>query len=477
MRKDKVKYLGKNTLIFTISSFGTKFLSFLLVPLYTNVLTTSEYGMVDIMNTTAILMIYIFTINISDAVLRFGLEKKNERVEVLNYGFQVLLKGSVLLGFVMFIVQSVHVFNYSYAFYTFIFSYFFWTALYEILTNFLRAIDKMKEVAIAGIVSSLIMILSNIFGLLIFKTGVFGYLFAQFFGPLVSCVYCLYIINMNVSLKEIFRNSCCLSIKKEMRKYSVPLIFNSISLWINAYLDRYFVVGMCGSDANGLYAVAGKIPTILTTCYTVFTMAWNISAIKDFDSKDSDGFISQTYEVYSSLLVIVCSCIIICNVPLAKILYAKDFFEAWKYSSIMLIYVMFNAFTAFMGSLFSAIKKTRVIAITTVISALVNIVLNIILIPKFEITGAAIATVICYVVMWGIRYFILKNYMDFKINIKRDCVAYFLLIIQVVFEHLDNHFYLGQFCVLFVLSYLYKDLIKYFFELVFKYLRKEKLTL
>ena len=72
---DKYKYLGKNTIIFALSSFGTKFLSFLLVPLYTNVLSTSEYGIADLITTTATLAIFVLTINISEAILRFALNK------------------------------------------------------------------------------------------------------------------------------------------------------------------------------------------------------------------------------------------------------------------------------------------------------------------------------------------------------------------------------------------------------------------
>lgn len=87
---------------------------------------------------------------------------------------------------------------------------------------------------------------------------------------------------------------------------------------------------------------------------------------------------------------------------------------------------MFNALTAFIGSLFSAMKETKVIAVTTIISAVVNIVLNLMLIPKYGILGAAIATVACYVVMWSIRYLILSNMMTFDIQIKNIylCIYY-----------------------------------------------------
>lgn len=455
MKNKKYKYLGKNTLIFTISSFGTKFLSFFLVPLYTNVLTTKEYGIIDIINTSGILMTYIFTLNISDAVLRFAIEQKNEHEKILKYGIYVLLKGSLLLLVSLCLFKYLNIITWNKTYLFFMFLFYFSTALYQILSNYLRAIDKMTEVAVTGIVTSLVMIVCNIYFLLVVKYGMIGYLLAQIIGPLIASVYILWIIKD--SLIETIASKVDHSIKKEMVAYSIPLIFSSISLWINAYLDRYFITLMIGSSENGIYAMAGKIPTILTTCYTVFSLAWNISAIKEFDAKDEDGFISTTYELYNSLLTMVCSGLILINVPLAKILYAGDFFVAWKYSSIMLIYVMFNALTAFFGSLFSAMKKTKVIAMTTIISAVVNIVLNLVLIPKYGILGAAIATVACYVVMWSVRYLILRDMMTFDIPIKKHLVIYTLLILQVVFEHFDNHLYVGQIAVILLLLYINRD--------------------
>lgn len=455
MKNKKYKYLGKNTLIFTISSFGTKFLSFFLVPLYTNVLTTKEYGIIDIINTSGILMTYIFTLNISDAVLRFALEQKNEHERVLKYGIHILFKGSLLLLASLCLFKYLNIIKWSKTYLLFMFLFYFSTALYQILSNYLRAIDKMNEVAIAGIVTSLVMIVCNIYFLLVVRYGMIGYLLAQIIGPFIASFYILWIIRD--SLVETIVSDVDSNIKKEMVAYSIPLIFNSISLWINAYLDRYFITLMLGSSENGIYAMAGKIPTIMTTCYTVFSLAWNISAIKEFDKKDEDGFISTTYELYNSLLIMVCSGLILINLPLAKILYAGDFFVAWKYSSIMLIYVMFNALTAFFGSLFSAMKKTKVIAMTTIISAIVNIVLNLILIPKYGILGAAIATVVCYVVMWSVRYLILRDMMTLNIPIKKHLLMYLLLVLQVIFEHFNNHFYIGQIIVIFMLLFINRD--------------------
>lgn len=78
LNKSKYSYLIQNTLLLTLSSFGSKLLSFFLVPLYTNVLSTAEYGISDIITTSSTLLVYTLTLHIGSAVLRFGIDK-NEK--------------------------------------------------------------------------------------------------------------------------------------------------------------------------------------------------------------------------------------------------------------------------------------------------------------------------------------------------------------------------------------------------------------
>ncbi len=452
--ESKYKYLGKNTLIFAINSFGTKILSFLLVPLYTNILSTEEYGVADLITTTATLMMYLFTINVADAVLRFTLDKKTDPDEILSYGSRVTMIGSLLLILTMILVWWSGLVPWDDSYYLYVFGFYFFTASYQLLTNYLRAIDDVKAVAIAGIISSLSMILCNILFLVVVRIGITGYLLALIIGPFCGSLYSL--LRIKLPLRVYFRKTCDAATRKAMRAYCIPLIFNNIALWINAFLDKYFVTAICGVDQNGIYAVAYKIPTILSICYTVFSQAWNLSAIKEFDKDDKDGFFSDTYRVYNSLIVCICSGLILINVPLARLLFAKDFFEAWNYSSVLLISVMFNAMTAFLGSIFSAVKKSRIIAVTTLISAAVNTVLNALLIPVIGVQGAAIATAACYVVMWAVRYVVIRRYITLRITLWRDIIAYCLLCGQVVLEHLNGHCYIGQIAVLLAILLLYR---------------------
>ena len=478
----KLKYLGKNTALFAISSFATKILSFFLVPLYTSTLTTSEYGTADLITTTATLLVFVLTINIADSVTRFTLDVQNgvdrnkvvegkkivkhstgavsarmEQQAILSYGNRIITIATLVCTLVLGILCWSGLVAWPAYYYIFLLLYFFSSAFYQMMANYLRGTDKVSSVAIAGVIAGFSSIACNVIFLLGLKWGIIGYLLAMVMGPLIASGYC--VVVAGAPLKTYLVNTCSDLMRREMRRYCVPLIFNNVALWINAFLDRYFVTAICGVDQNGVYSVASKIPTILSTGYSIFGQAWNLSAIKEFDPEDKDGFFGKTYSVYNATMVILCSVIILFNVPLARFLYAKDFFEAWRYSSVLLISIMFNALTMFVGSVFAAVKKTKVIAWTTVISAICNTILNSLLIPVMGPLGAAIATAAAYGVMWTVRMIYSRRFIHFKTNLVRDCLMYGVVCLQVICEHLQGHFYIGQVGCLMILIIVYRKTI------------------
>ena len=447
---NKYRYLYKNTAIFAVSSFSTKILSFLFIPIYTAVLTTTEYGTADLINTTGILLIYILTVNIADSVLRFSIEKVEDSEKILSFGIKVLFTGTIICALLLGLACYVELSNWPVIYYVFIFLFFVSSAFYQIMTNYLRGIDKVSAVAVSGVISSGVIIGSNILFLVVIKVGILGYLISMVTGPIVASIYCIFAAKKTI--RQMFFSKLEKATQIGMLKYCMPLIFNNIALWINGSLDKYFVTGICGTAETGIYSVAVKIPHILDTCIIVFCQAWNLSAIKEFDPEDKDGFFSKTYNVYGAVMAVGCSMIIIMNIPLARFLYSDDFFIAWRYSSILVIATMFNTLTAFIGSIFSAARSTHIIATTTILSAVINTILNIILIPKLGPSGAAIATVIAYFAMWQIRLLYLKKIMRLNYNFLKNIVTYALLVLQVIFEHHLNHFYVGQImCVCFLM--------------------------
>ena len=91
------KYLLKNIGLLTLSNFATKLLTFLLVPFYTNVLTTTEYGTYDLFYTTVSVLVPILTLNIQDAVTRYAIDKKFSRDAIVTTAGRYLIAGSLII--------------------------------------------------------------------------------------------------------------------------------------------------------------------------------------------------------------------------------------------------------------------------------------------------------------------------------------------------------------------------------------------
>lgn len=468
----KYNYLAKNTLLFAISSFASKILVFLLVPFYTSVLSTEDYGTADFITITATLLIYVLTINICDAVLRFAIDRKQDREKCLKYGLIIWLKSCIALAGLLVLCFFIKLFDIEGYCYIYIFAYYFVTALYQILSNYLRAIDRVAAVAISGIITTVVMVGLNILLLIVFKWGIMGYLLSMVLGTLASCIYSLYA--MRDRLKALIECKSDKEIFRQMRSYSMPLVFNNVGWWMNTSIDKYFIIGLINRGANGIYAVAQKIPTVMSMLHLIFSQAWNLSAIKEFDKDDSDGFFSKTYGCYNAFLVMVCSGLVLINIPLAKVLFRKEFFAAWSFSSVLLISIVFNSLGGFLGSVFSAVKDTKIYAVSTVIAAAVNCLLNAILIPLIGLMGAAVATVVSFFVIWLIRLLCTRKYITWKHNFSKDIIAYLLLIIQVTAEHLFSFHYIVQIAVFVILFAMYAKLLIPLAVMTLKKLMKHK---
>ena len=213
--------------------------------------------------------------------------------------------------------------------------------------------------------------------------------------------------------------------------YSAPLAINSVAWWINTASDKYIITFFCGAAINGIYSVAYKIPTILSTFQTIFYNAWSVSAITEFDKDDKDGFIGNIYSLYMCVSTVGCSVILIFNKLLASILYAKDFYEAWRCVPFLLLGVAFNGIALFEGCLFTAVKKTKDVSKTTLVGAIVNTIANFALIPFFSSIGAAFATMIGYFTVWLVRTFSLQKIIRMKVNWVKQAICIAILFVQV----------------------------------------------
>lgn len=419
----------KNIGLLTVSNFATKLLSFFLVPLYTNILSATEYGAYDLFNTTIGVLLPILTLDIQDSVMRFALDKKYDKDALVTISIRYMLTscGIVVVGLVINGMFGFSKIGKQYAIYFFLM--YFVQAFSGIVLAYTRGIDKIVELSVSSVIASAVTIGCNVLFLVRFKWGLIGYFLANIIGPLIQCFYLMIRVHMfyNIHLIRSYSRE-----RREMLEYCRPLIANSIAWWINSASDRYIVIFFCGLAENGIYSVASKIPSILNIFQSIFNQAWTLSAVKDFDAEDKNKFFTNTYEMYNCLMVLMCSVIISMDKILAKFLYAKEFYVAWKYVPWLTIAIVFGALSGYIGGLFSAIKNSKIFAQSTAIGAAINIVLNVVLTPWIGALGASIATMICYFVIWIIRYWHLKKFVKIKINLGRDIFSYTMLMAQAI---------------------------------------------
>lgn len=426
---EKYKDLSKNTLLFAISNFGSKFISFFLVPLYTYTLSKSDYGTLDLVNTTVSLLIPILTLNIQDAVLRFSLDQNYDKTKVISVGIKISLITTLLL------TSSVAILKYYiklpladlYLYYLLL-SYAIGT-FQNILSMYLRAKNEIKCITICSILNSFISCILNLLLLLYYKLGIIGFLIANTLGHIFSIIY----MYLQGKVYKDFSINSSPQLTKEMIAYSSPLTLNTLSWWINNASDRYILTSFCGVTINGIYAVSYKIPSILTVFQTIFYNAWSISAIKEFNKEDSDGFIGKMYSYYSCISFVGCSLLMLINQYLAKFLFSNDFFEAWLYVPPLLVGNVFNGISLFEGCLFTAVRQTKEVSVTTIFGAITNTILNLTLIPYLGAMGAAIATMIGYLTIWSVRTIKLGRIISMKVSWKQQIMLIILLMIQCIF--------------------------------------------
>lgn len=451
--KKKVKYLLKNIFLFMISGFVPKLLSFLLIPIYTSSLSRTDYGIFDLITTTVSLLIPIFTLDIQDAVLVFSMDKEYKNDEVFSFALKINLIGFIPIVFITLIVIFLNIFNINLFFYLFFIVYYIITALSNSVNLFCKGIDKVKTIIISTIINSFLTLILNILLLKVFKIGILGYLIANSLGMLAALIFSV----LNAKLYNYIKVSHNKVLHSNMIKFSIPLIFSVIAWWINNASDRYILTLISGISISGLYAISYKIPNILTIFQNVFFQAWSISAIKEYEKNDSDGFVGKMYTILNFVLCLMCSIIMILNVFFAKILYVGDFFDAWIYVPPLLLSVVFNAMSLFLGSIFTAVKDTKTLSVSTVIGAIMNTLLNIFLIKRFSAYGAAIATVFGYFVVLLIRNIIVKKHINMKTSYKKNYFSYLLLVFQIVLAYYGNKYLLFQLFVVVSIIVLYKD--------------------
>ena len=430
---NKYKTLLKDTFIFSIGNLGSKIILFLLVPLYTNYLTTEEYGIAELVTTFSQLVIPFAGICINDAVIRFALKFDEKKENVLATAFCVFIFS---FGFTLTALPLLHIYKPIAPWRYFLAVQIILTTISETEKSYLKAKNQNTLFSIISILQTLVLAVTNIILLTCQHLGIQGYLAANNaalgFTTIVSFL-------MGRMYRDLRNGKVDWSLLKRMLLYSAPLIFNNISWWAIHSSDKIMIEIMVGAGALGLYTAATKIPSLINVIISIFTQAWGISTIKEVEKDKDKSFFSSVFKIYALLCFgagIIFTTII---KYFMRIYVGSSFIEAWKYTPLLLSAAVFYAISSYYGSLYAAYQKTVNSMISTVICAIINIVVNFLFIRVVGTWGAIIGTVVSYIVIAHVRMIDMRRIVDIAINYRIYVINCILLLLQAILVSLDWH--------------------------------------
>lgn len=426
------KYLLKNTAIFTIGSFSTKLISFLLVPLYTNALTSDQYGVADLVTTLCTVMAPILILNVSDGIMRFALDKDADHIKIMSVGLTVL--GIALIAGLLIIPISVIIDQLS-SYAGLIYLYTLSLAGSQIFLYYLRGRERLVEYAIGNIIQTASIALLNIVFLLKFDLGLFGYFMSYIVASGITILYAFFAGD----ILEVIQNFCFdTSLAKRMVSYSIVLVPNTFLWWIINSSDRVFVTAMIGVSANGIYAVSYKIPTAVSVIASIFNQAWSYSAIHENESSDRDQYASKMYSLLLTASILTGIGLLLVMKPLMKALVEDSYFDAWQYTSPLIIGNVFMTTGTYLSSWYTVNKDSKGFVFSAACGALVNVTFNLVLIPLYGVMGSAVATLVSMFAVFLYRAIDVRKYITIQLINRRQALAYILLFLSGITVYLEG---------------------------------------
>lgn len=408
------KDLIKNTGILMIAKISTQFVSFMLLPLYTALLSTSEYGEIDIYTSLTMIIIPFLTLQLEMGLFRFFITETSEesRTKIITTSFCII---SVILciASVIYWVCTVWL-NLKYG--NYIFAFYITQTISTVLLQVCRAYGNNKAYGVASFISSALAICLNVLFIAGLRWKVEGILLSSTIAQFVSALYI-------VIVTQVFRyfdfQSFDKSTGKKLLNYSVPLVFNQISSWAINYSDRMVVLLAWGTGTNGIYSLANKFSNITNTFFNVFNIAWTENVVRCMDDKDSSDYISRMfYLIYNVYFALITG--IINLLPFVfSLLVNENYYEAYGQVPVLLLSICFSGMAATIGSVYIAYNRTKEVSITTVLAGVCNIVVHLALLRSCHLYAASVSTLVSFALLFAYRYIFARKFFKLKITFRK----------------------------------------------------------
>lgn len=445
---NKYKKLAMNTIVFAIGNFGSKILVILLTRLYSNNINPADSSTKELLEITANFLLPIFTFSMTEAVIRYGLDKKYKKQEVFTTSMTLNFMGLLIMLLIFPILKLIPFLSFIDGYSILLLVYVCTSAIRSMCAQFVRAKGHVKLYSLDGILATLTLFIGNVIFISKLHWGVKGFMLSVIFSDLFSAVFLFLIANLKKYLNRKYYNK---KLAWNMMRFAIPLIPTVVMWVITGFSDRLFIrymksdVVTLGEDAAGIYGYASKIPNLISMISTIFFQAWNMSAIMENDSKDRSKFYEKIYTAYEAILFIA-SAILIAGVKIITPMLVSDknfseYGNVYIYTPVLVVAVLFMCLDQFLSSIYTATKHTKNSFWTSFFASIANLILNYFLIPIWGIQGASISTFLSYYLCFWARIIDARYYIKFRFNGFRSLINTGIILLMCVFMATTPKFY------------------------------------
>ncbi len=423
-RENRYGRLIFDIIIFALGNFLAKLVQFILLPLYTSAMTTETYGIAEIINNFSEFLFPIITLCIYESAFRFAIDKfdSNSRGKLLSQCVSLL---AILLGITAGVSGIIQTFiHYEYMAELLLILAFYSCRM--LFAFYARGCGYVTAFAVSGVVNAISLVIFNIVFLLNFKWGVKGYLHSIAWSHLCSTIVLIIQCQFYKDIKFVVPDKKQL---KPLLGYSIPLIWYNVAWWGYSMIGRYILLWTYGASEAGMYMAVNKLGSIINIFQNIFYYAFQLNAVKASEDNESNIYFSNVYKIYAALMLIICSFTVVISPFLAKITLKGEFFSGSIYLPIVIVTAFIDCLFVFFRTMYTVYKKSDGAMYSAISGAFVNLILCLILIPRYGILGVLISSLIRNVFLAAYR--ILDTRKLVKVNMQWKLVIPGIIIIFV----------------------------------------------
>jgi O-antigen/teichoic acid export membrane protein len=403
---EELKKLAKHTTIYGLGNILNKAVGFFMIPFYTHYLTPADYGTLELLELTSMVVGLILNVWVLDALIRYYYEyddekDKNEVISTAMISIIAMAGFAVVAGITyakelsQLILKSPDFHPYIWL----IFITFFFSCLHSVSWNYLRAKQRSVRIVCLDFISLTLALSLNIYFIAFLKIGMIGVLYSS----IVSTSFIATIMTIN-TIREV-KLSFSLRKLKALAAFGSPLIFTSAAAFILNFADRFFLQHFSSVADVGVYALGYKFGFMLS--YLIVQPFLTIWAARMYEiaKREGAGEVFSRIFIYFSLgLLIATLSLSVMIKELITVIAAPDFHQAYRIVPFIAMSYAFHGIACYFQTGIYLRKRTGYIAVIGCASAGSNLLLNYLLIPPFGAMGAAWATTLSFLIMTILAY-------------------------------------------------------------------------